>query len=330
MVHVPSFNEIVEARRQLDDVLIDTPIMRFRSPEIAALVGSETSVVLKLELMQIAGSFKSRAATLAVRSLSSEASARGVVTASGGNHAIAVAAAARAVGARARVFMPRTANAFRKERCRALGADIHLVESVHEAFAAANSAAEAEALTYIHAFEGPLVALGTATLGFDFLSQAPDLDAIIVPVGGGGLAAGVAACVKQIRPSCRVYGVEPIGADTMRRSFDAGSPQSLDKVTTIADSLGAPSALPYSFALCRRFVDDLVLVSDDQLRFAMRFMFAHLKLSAEPAAAAAMAALLGPLRGALQGKRVGLIVCGSNIDAESFSAHLAAAPDSPN
>jgi threonine dehydratase len=146
---------------------------------------------------------------------------------------------------------------------------------------------------------------------------------VIVPIGGGGLCAGVAAAVKQLQPRCAVFGVEPVGADSMRRSFAAGSPQSIDAVRTIADSLGAPHAEPYSFALCQRFVDDLVLVDDDALREAMRLLLAEAKLAVEPAGAAATAALAGPLRSRLAGKRVALIVCGANIDPETFARHVA-------
>src|SRR5207248_8437518 len=167
--------------------------------------------------------------------------------------------------------------------------------------------------TFIHPFEGFGTALGTATLGLELCEQAPEIEAVIIPIGGGGLCAGVAAAVKQRLPHVQVYGVEPEGADSMHRSFRSGKPESIDKVRTIADSLGAPYAAPYSFELCRRFVDELVLVDDDALRDAMRFLVATAKLAVEPAGAAATAALLGPLRSPLDGKRVGVIVCGGNI-----------------
>ena len=147
----------------------------------------------------------------------------------------------------------------------------------------------------------------------------PDLDAVIVPIGGGGLCAGVASAVKQSSPKTQVFGVEPEGADSMHRSFRSGKPEGIDKVRTIADSLGAPHAAPYSFELCRRYVDELVLVNDDQLRAAMRLIFRGAKLAVEPAGAAATAALCGPLRDRLAGKRVALIVCGANIDAPTFT-----------
>jgi hypothetical protein len=219
--------------------------------------------------------------------------------------------------------MPRSASPFRVEACRELGAEVELVEDVHRAFERVREIEAEEGRTFVHPFEGPGTILGTATLGLELMEQVPDLDAVVVPVGGGGLCAGVAAAVKLARPECAVYGVEPQGADSMHRSFEAGSPQSIEAVRTIADSLGAPHAAPYSFGLCRRFVDDLALVDDDALRRAMLLLFRSAKLAVEPAGAAATAALCGPLRDRLRGKRVGLIVCGANIDAASFSRHLA-------
>jgi threonine dehydratase len=163
----------------------------------------------------------------------------------------------------------------------------------------------------------------------ELCSQVEDLDAVVVPIGGGGLCAGVATAVKLLRPRCRVFGVEPEGADSMRRSFAAGSPQAIEAVRTIADSLGAPHAAPYSSGLCRRFVDEIVIVDDDQLRGAMYRLFRSAKLAVEPAGAAATAGLLGPLRERLEGRRVALIVCGANIDATTYGRHLAAGAGLP-
>jgi threonine dehydratase len=199
------------------------------------------------------------------------------------------------------------------------------VDDVHRAFERVKEIETSEGRSFVHPFEGEKTALGTATLGLEICDQVPDLDAVIVPIGGGGLCAGVAAAVKLARPKATVFGVEPTGADTMHRSFAAGSPQSIPRVTTIADSLGAPHAAPYSFDLCRRFVDDLVLVDDDALRSAMLLLFRSAKLAVEPAGAAATAALLGPLRSRVNGRTVVPIVCGANIDPAAFSAHLAAA-----
>jgi threonine dehydratase len=257
-----------------------------------------------------------------MRRLPPEALARGVTAVSAGNHAMAVAYAARVLGTTARVVMPKTANPFRVARCRDLGAEVELVDDVHQAFTRVREIEQNEGRTFVHPFEGPLTALGTATVGLELMEQAPGLHAVIVPIGGGGLCAGVAAAVKLMRPQTQVFGVEPEGADTMHRSFEAGSPQAIDAVRTIADSLGAPHAAPDSFGLCRRYVDELVKVDDDALRRAIRLLFASAKLAVEPAGAAATAALCGPLRERLRGRRVGLVVSGTNIDPETFARHL--------
>jgi threonine dehydratase len=184
----------------------------------------------------------------------------------------------------------------------------------------AESIQEDEGRFFVHPFEGLAVAMGTGTLGLEICEQCEDFDTLIVPVGGGGLIGGVANAVKQLRPECEVIGVEPEGADSMHRSFASGKPESIDKVKTIADSLGAPFAAPFSFGLCQQHVDRLTLVDDHQLRRAMGFLFSAMKVAVEPACAASTAALLGPLRGELQGKRVVLVFCGSNIDWQTFAA----------
>lgn len=316
------------ARERLGDAILTTPVQELAGPAAAASLAPGTRAVLKLELFQVTGSFKPRGALLNVMALTPEARQRGICAVSGGNHAIATAYAARRLGTRARIVMLATASPWRAEQCRAWGAELEFAATIHEAFERAEALSRTEGLSLVHPFEGLTTALGTATLGLEFLEQDPDLEAIIVPVGGGGLAAGVAAAVKHARPDCQVFGVEPTGADTLRRSLDAGRPVGIERIQTIADSLGAPYALPVSFGLCRRYLDDVVLVDDDQLRAAMRHLLRHAKLAVEPAGAAATAALLGPLRERLAGRRVGLIVCGSNIDAASFARLVA--EDAPN
>ena len=291
---------------------------------MAELTGG-AQVHLKLELFQKTGTFKIRGALSVMLNLGKDALSRGVTAVSAGNHAIATACAAQVVGTTAKVVMMKSANPFRVEKCRAYGAEIVLAEDVHHAFDEVARIEKEEGRTFVHPFEGERTALGTATLGKEFLEQVPGLDAVIVPIGGGGLCAGVSSAVKLLRPGCEVFGVEPEGADNMQRSFRAGSPQSIERVATIADSLGPPMSLPYSFSLCRANADDIVLVSDDELRQAMALLFQEMKLAVEPAGAAATAALCGPLCERLTGKKVGVIVCGTNIDAASFAAHLAAA-----
>jgi threonine dehydratase len=325
VVSPPGLEAIRAARDRLGERVVTTPVRLWNDDALARHVPASTRVILKEELFQRTGTFKPRGALTNMLALGPEALARGVTAVSAGNHAIAVAYAAAALGSTAKVVMPKTASAFRVARCRALGADVELVEDVHRAFTRVQEIETGEGRSFVHPFEGPLTVLGTATLGLELAEQVPELDAVIVPIGGGGLGAGVAAALKQAQPRCQVLGVEPEGADSMRRSLLAGSPQKIDAVRTIADSLGAPYAAPYSFGVCQRFLDDVVLVDDDALRRAMLLLFASAKLAVEPAGAAATAALCGPLRARLEGKRVAVIVCGANIDAATFAAQLAAA-----
>jgi threonine dehydratase len=318
-VHALTIDEVRATARRLADHVVTTPVHRLRSHEVAAAVGEHTDVWLKLELFQHTGTFKARGALLNVLNLSEDARNHGVIAVSAGNHAAAVAFAAATAGISAKVVMFASANPMRVELCRSFGADIVFADTAHAGFDLATRLAEQEGRTLIHPFEGRTTALGTATVGLETCEQIPGLEAVIVPIGGGGLCAGIASAVKLLAPNCQVFGVEPEGADSMHRSFAAGEPRAIERVATIADSLGAPYALPISFELCRRNVDGLVRVSDAQMREAMRFLLRNAKLAVEPAGAAATAALLGPLRETLRGKRVGLIVCGSNIDTESYA-----------
>jgi threonine dehydratase len=322
----PEIEAIRANRARLGDLVVTTPIRQLVDDAVAAAVGPATKVWLKEELFQRTGSFKPRGALSVMLDLDKDALARGVTGVSAGNHAIALGYSARILGTTAKVVMPKSANAFRVQLCRELGTEVVLVDNVTEAFARVKEIEADEGRTFVHPYEGPKTALGTASVGMEFIDQTREagetLDALIVAAGGGGLTGGVACAVKQMSPATTVYVVEPEGADTMHRSFAAGSPQSIDAVRTIADSLGAPRCEPYSFALNKQFVDEVVLVSDDQIRDAMRLLFRSAKLVVEPAGAAALAALMYPLRDRLEGKTVGLVVCGANIDAESFAKQI--------
>lgn len=318
----PTLDQINLAREKIDPYVVETPVWHWRGREAAALSGPETQVFLKLELFQHTGSFKPRGALMVMLDLDPQAARAGVTAVSAGNHAIAVAYAAQLLGLPAKVVMPVTANPARVAKCRSYGAEVDQVQNVTEAFERVHQIEQEEGRVFVHPFEGPLTAIGTATVGYEFCNQVPDLDAVIVPIGGGGLCAGIAAAVKQLQPGCMVFGVEPEGADTMHRSFASGKPESIPAVRTIADSLGAPHAAPYSLALCQKFVDELVMVNDDDLRRSMLRLFNGVKLAVEPAGSAAAAALAGPLKERLRGMRVGLVVSGTNIDPASFAAHL--------
>jgi len=319
----PTLDQIRRTADRLTGRVLETPVWRWQTGVIERSLSPDTEVWLKLELFQRTGTFKLRGALNCISALDAAALSRGVVAASAGNHAMAVAHAARAAGTHAKLCMPRHASPARIAACEADGAQIMLTDTVHDAFALASRLVEEEGRTMIHPFDGPMTAEGTATVGLELMRQVPGLDAVVVPVGGGGLCAGIAAAVKQINPDCLVFGIEPFGADAMHRSFRAGGPARLDKVDTVADSLGAPYSLPYSYGVCRRFVDDIVRVWDEEMCRGMFHLYRDMKLAVEPAAAAATAALLGPLRGRLDGKRVALIVCGANIDPARFSELVA-------
>jgi threonine dehydratase len=325
-VVAPTIDAIRANRARLGDLIVTTPIRLLVDDALAAAVGETTHVWLKEELFQRTGSFKPRGALSVMLDLDSDALARGVTGVSAGNHAVSLGYCARALGTTATVVMPKTANPFRVQLCRELGATVVLVENVHEAFDRVKQIEAEEGRTFVHPYEGPKTALGTASIGMEFIDQTAaagvTLDAVIVAAGGGGLTGGVACAVKQMSPSTAVYVVEPEGADSLNRSFKAGSPQAIEAVRTIADSLGAPRCEPYSFSLNQQFVDEVVLVDDEQIREAMRLTFRAAKLAVEPAGAAALAALMYPLRKRLDGQTVGLVVCGANIDLETFTRQV--------
>ena len=312
----PELDDIVRARSALGDRIVTTPLARCAGLEEALANGTRISA--KMEFLQRTGTFKARAALAVVSSLTEEQRRAGVTAVSAGNHAIATAYAARAAGTHAKIVMIATANPYRVDACRAHGADVVMADDAHAAFELVEQIRRDEGRFFVHPFEGPLIATGTGSIGVEICEQAGPFDAVVVSVGGGGLIGGLSNAVKKIRPDAEVIGVEAEGADTMHRSLAAGKPVKIDRVDTIADSLGAPFALPYSFALCRDNVDRMVLVSDEQLQRAMGLLMATTKIAVEPACAAPAAALFGPLRESLAGKHVVLVFCGSNIDWPTF------------
>ena len=317
MSDAPSISDINALRHSLGSTIHRTPLLRCASLEDA--LGDGTVIYSKLEFLQRTGTFKARSALAIVNSLSAEQKSIGVTAVSAGNHAIATAFAAQAVGASAKVVMISSANSARIDACRAFAGEVVLVDNVHEAFEVAERIQKEEGRFFVHPFEGREVATGTGTIGLEIHEQCEEFDAVVVSIGGGGLIGGIANAIKQLRPDCEIIGVEPDGADSMHRSFAAGKPQGIDEITTIADSLGAPFVMPYSFELCRRNVDQLTIVSDDQIRKSMGLLFQTMKFAVEPACAASTAAVLGPIRKQLSGKKVVLVMCGSNIDWKTFS-----------
>lgn len=315
-MNYPTLTDIDAAAHALKGKIVETPSISLSHDRIPGLP-EDAQVTMKMELFQETGTFKARGVLLAIAALSASDRAAGVVAVSGGNHALAVAWGAQKSGIPARVIMPKATDSARIEGCRSLGAKIELAEDIASAFDRMDVLA-AEGVTPLHPFESPFMTLGAATVGREIIRDNPDLEALIVPVGGGGLISGISCAVKLSNPQVQVFGVEPFGANSMSRSLKSGHPEKLYKVETIADSLGSPLAMPYSFAIAQKFVDSVVEISDDEMLQAMNLLFNGLKIAAEPACAASTAALVGPLREQLVDKKVGIIACGSNIGAARF------------
>jgi len=311
------------ARERLKPWIIQTPIYRWRSLEMMNLLGAHTKVIIKLELFQNTNTFKPRGALNVMLNAEADKLKNGIVAGTGGNHGIAVAYAAKMLGHQAKIVMPKTASPLRRQRIEYYGAEVLPADDLGQALEIAAEIEQKENRLFVHPYEGPYTAQGTATIADEWKHQATSpLDAVIIPIGGGGLIAGMASYFKQVWPKIKIYGVEPEGVPTIYQSLQAGKPLRLSDVHTIADSLAVPVARPYSFTLIQQYVDDVILISDDCMRHAMHFLFNEMKLVTEPASAAGLGALMGPLRETLAGKRVGLIACGSNVDIASFAKEI--------
>ncbi len=315
----PTIAEIATAASSLSDRIVATPTVTLNSSRIEPHLPNGSVVHMKIEAFQQAGSFKSRGVILAIDQLSDGEKASGVTAVSAGNHALAVSWGAKTAGMSAKVVMPKTADSIRVEGCKALGAEVVLMDNVGDAFNECARLVKQEGRTMLHPFESPYMTLGAATCGLEFAKARPDMEVVVLPIGGGGLISGMSCAIKQALPNCEIIGVEPFGADSMWQSFEKGEPVHLDGVNTIADSLGAPMALPQTYGIAKQFVDEIIRIEDDHMRSAMRVLYDGLKLVAEPACAASTAAIMGPLQKRLAGRKIGVIACGSNISLRKFS-----------
>jgi threonine dehydratase len=310
---------IIAAQASIQADMIETPVLPLTSARWNGVLPNCASVTVKLELFQQTGSFKARGALLGMRQLMPAQRKAGVVAASGGNHALGVSWAAKAAGVDALITMPRAVDPARIAGCKALGATVQLYDDMAAAFVGMNEAA-ANGRALIHPFEAEHMTLGAAVCGYEYAQQAPQIDTYIVPIGGGGLISGMACAIKQINPRAQVIGVEPFGADSMYQSFATGSPVRLEAVRTIADSLGSPLAMPYTYGVAQAHVDRIVRIEDHEMLAAMDLYQQNLRITAEPACAASLAAILGPLHADLAGRHVGIIACGSNISLARYAA----------
>lgn len=313
-------DQIEDATRQLAGVVVETPVLSLKQAKWNGML-PDADVTVKLELFQQTGSFKARGAYLGIAGLDEVGRKAGVVAASGGNHAMAVAWAARAAGVSALIAMPRSTDPMRVDACRAFGADVELCPDMPAAFALMEAEAE-KGRFLMHPFEGEHMALGSAALGAEYVRQAPDVGIFVVPIGGGGLIGGMSTAIKLLRPDATIIGVEPFGADSMKRSFEAGEPVRLERIDTIADSLGSPLAMPYTYGLACANVDEIIHITDEAMIEGMRGYGEVLRIIAEPACAASLAAVCEPLKDRLKGQKVGIIACGSNIGQDRYRGLL--------
>ncbi|MBN9315674.1 MAG: threonine/serine dehydratase [Devosia sp.] len=270
---------------------------------------------LKLELLQATGSFKARGATNKLLSLDKAALARGVVTASGGNHGLATARAGQMAGVTATIFLPTNAAPSKIEKLKAWGADVRIVGSAwHESNEAALAFQRETGAAYFHPFADPMVVAGQGTVGLECLEQIAGLDTILVAMGGGGLVSGVSTALKALKPSVRVIGIEAEGSPVLLRSLEAGRNIALDRVTTSVATMACAKTDEAIFEAVRARVDEIVLVSDDEMRAAARWMWFELGIAADLSGAAAIAALqMGRVKPASEAV-VGAIICGAGPD----------------
>lgn len=283
----------------------------FSSQTLSQRLGAP--VFLKAENLQKTGSFKPRGATYAVRRLSPESRARGIVTISAGNHAQAVAYAAAAEGIRCVVVMPAAAVQSKVEATRAFGAEIVLHGTPREAFVRFEELQREQGLVPVHPFDDPDVIAGQGTVGLEIAEDVPDASLVVVPIGGGGLLGGIATALRGLGARTRIVGVEPTGSAAMHTALAAGRPVPLDRIESIADGLGAPAVTERTLHLVQRLVDDVVLVTDAEIVDSMRVLLERLKLLVEPAGAAGLAAVLAG-RVSRSGGSIVVVLSGGNVD----------------
>ena len=317
-----SLHELTSTSERIRDYVDKTPLFCWKKTSIREQFGNG-ALYLKLEFLQQTGSFKARGAINNVLTRPETQHSQGVTAVSAGNHAIAVAYAARALNVSAKVLMHKKANPFRIEKCKGYGAEVLLVDDINKAFSLLEEIAANEDRMIIHPFDSIRTLQGTGTLGLEIGEALEDLDTVVVAVGGGGLIGGVGSALKQMHPKIEVIGVEPAGADGLTQSLAQGRPLERVTVDTIADSMGAPLHCDLSFNVCQKVIDQMVLVNDDEMCDAMALIYDNLKFALEPAGAAVVAALNGPLNGKLKGKKVAAILCGSNIDEQAWATLLA-------
>ena len=308
-----SLDKVFDAQTVLKKIVRETDVVR------AYGIAPQCELYLKPENLQITGSFKVRGSGYKIAMLSEEEKSHGVIACSAGNHAQGVALAASKCGISSLICLPDTAPISKVEATKAYGAEVCLVEGCYDdAYRKALELQESHGYTFVHPFDDENVIAGQGTIALEIFKDLDEIDAIVVPVGGGGLISGIAYTAKQIRPSIKIYGVQVTGAPSMYNSLKAGCIQTLDQVQTIADGIAVKQPGANTFELVSRYVDDIALVTDDEISSAVLSLIEKQKMIAEGAGAASVAAVMFD-KFPLQGKRVVSVVSGGNIDVTSLS-----------
>jgi len=308
--------EIEAARSRIRARVHRTPLVS--ATTLGAMVGAR--LFFKAELFQKTGSFKVRGVMNHLCQLAPEALRRGLITLSAGNHGAALAWAAAASGTSATVVMPATAVKSKIAAIRGYGGEV--IQTEGNLLEECTRIRDARGLTLVHPFDDPAIIAGQGTIGLEILEDLPEVDAVIVPIGGGGLIAGIAAAIKARRPDVQVIGVEPVGADVMTRSLAAGEPVRMGRQATVADGLAAPFAGIHTLAHVQAFVDRVVLVDDETILQALRLIVERAKLVTEPAGAAAFAALVSRAAALPPDALVVCVVSGGNVDTDVLKRAL--------
>ncbi|MBF6611619.1 MAG: pyridoxal-phosphate dependent enzyme [Chloroflexi bacterium] len=318
-------DDVLTAREIIGKRLVRTPLLR--NAALSARIGRP--IYLKLENLQQTGSFKPRGVLTKIASLNAEEMAHGLITISAGNHAQALAYSAQASGVHCTVVMPSTAPASKVANTRNYGAEVILHPDSITLLQRMRVEQEAHGYTYVAPFDDPHIIAGQGTVGLEVMEDLPEVAtgaaALVVPIGGGGLISGIATAVKGRNPAVRVFGVEPDGAPTMFNSLAAGHAIHLDRVSTIADGLAAPFAGEWTYSIIRELVDDVVLISDEEIAAAVPALVQSAKVVPEPAGATALGALLAgriPLDTLPAEAPVVVIVSGGNLDLARLVALL--------
>ena len=279
----------------------------------------DSKIYLKCENLQVTGSFKIRGAFYKISQLSQEERDKGVVACSAGNHAQGVAVSAHKNNIKSTIFIPSIAPLSKIEATKSYGAEVKLIDGVYDdAYEAAVRYYKESGAVFVHPFDDELVIAGQGTIGLELLRQLPELDAVIVPIGGGGLIAGIATCIKNINPRCKVYGVQAQGAPSMVNAMELHELHTLDRVSTVADGIAVKTPGSLTFDLCEKYVDDIVTVTEDEIATAILTLIEQQKLIAEGAGAVSVAAAMFN-KLPIKGQNIACVVSGGNIDVSILS-----------